>query len=142
MSNRNQTVLQMNRTVLQICYSSYTLLNFRSRTNSIPTSPMLRRFAIAVYQPWGAVLGFAPAFKQIWQSRGGSRGSCGGWQPSAMETGAPAPLAQGSQFSYPFYGCLSPRSIFAPSALYGRLPASQGVLLIGIGTLFAHDGAF
>ena len=57
-------------------------------------------------------------------------GAAGAGSPSPMETGATLPKAQGRQFLSPFAEYLSPGSIFAPKALYGRLFASEGGVLI------------
>ena len=126
------------RTVLQICYSSYTLLNFRSRTNSIPTSPI----SFADSQSPCTNRGVRSWVLLLRSNRFGNPGvdpggAAGAGSPQQWKL-APLPLwRRGASFHIH-----STRSIFAPSALYGRLPASQGVLLIAIGTLFAHDGAF
>ena len=93
------------------------------------------------------------------------RGAAGAGSPSPMETGAPAPSAQGRPWrremkiaagnensrpcpegaGAPIFVSIrrvsQPCLIFTPRALYGCLPASKVALLIRKGLNFAHDGA-
>ena len=70
-----------------------------------------------------------------------SGGTAGAGSPSPMENGAPEPSVQGRQFSSPFADYFGPESTFAPKALYGRLPAGEGDLLIRKRAFFSRKGA-
>ena len=75
----------------------------------------------------------------MWADPGGAAGA---GSPSPMKTGASTPMSQERQFSASFADYLSPGPIFAPKALYGRLAANEGSILIRKGAIFADDGAY